>query len=91
MIICTALKLVNNKQNIVIPCHRHFNGYEILRDLMIDYHAFDITEGFIDHQNNFLNRKEALQHWNMCGQSSAEDRQRKAKLKEDELFSEDLY
>ena len=87
MIICAALKLVNNKQNIVIPCHRHFNGYEILRDLMIDYHAFDITEGFIDHQNKFLNRKEALQHWNMCAQSSAEDRQRKAKLKEDELFS----
>lgn len=91
MIICAALRLVNNKQDIVIPCHRHHNGYEILRDLVIDYHKFDIIEGFIDHQNKFLNRKEAFVHWNMCGQSSAEDRQRKFKTEEIELYSEDLY
>ena len=91
MIVCAALRLVNDKRDIVIPCHRHHNGYAILRDLVFDYHTFDVIEGFIDSRNNFLNRKEALIHWNMCGQSSAEDRHRKAQRGEDELFSEDLY
>lgn len=91
MIICAALRLVNHKQDIVIPCHRHANGYQMLRDLVIDYHNFDIIEGFIDHKNKFLNRKEAFVHWNECGQSSAEDRQRKFKTEEVELYSEDLY
>ena len=91
MIICAALRLTNSKEDIVIPCHRHYNGYQILHDLCIDYHKYDIIEGFITHDNTFLNRKDAFIHWNMCGQSSAEMRQMKCQREEDELFSEDLY
>ena len=28
----------------------------------------EIEEGFIDHKNNFLTRKEAFEHAKMCGQ-----------------------
>ena len=63
MILCAALYL-RNKANpgpmtdIILPCHRHNNGYETLRLLNKDYKDYLIVQGFLTSDGTFVNRKE---------------------------------
>lgn len=87
MVLCAAIKY----EEVVIPCHRHYNGYEILHELGIKNYCDKVEEGFITTKNEFLNRKEAFIEAMNCGQLSAITRQYKQDKFEIELFSEDLY
>ena len=87
MILCAAIKY----KDIVIPCHRHCNGYEILYKLGIKDYRNNIETGFITTKNEFLNRKDAFNHAIECGQLSAVTRQYKREKFEADLYSEDLY
>ena len=93
MVLCAALRLHNDKAeyDIVIPCWRHATGYAILRDVGLDYHIYDITEGFITTKNEFLTRKEAYDHCRACDQLPYQLILDKRSHGENELFSEDLY
>lgn len=87
MVLCAAIKY----EEVVIPCHRHCNGYEILHELGIKNYRDKVEEGFITTKNEFLNRKDAFIEAMNCGQLSAVTRQYKQDKFEIELFSEDLY
>ena len=53
----------------------------------------EIEQGFIDHKNNFLTRKEAFEHAKMCGQICANiiyDREEKNVFGTN-MISEDLW
>lgn len=64
MIVCAALELQVEglPYTTIVPCWRHGKGYEILRDL--GYQAqrkYKVkAEGFINHNGEFLDRKESL-------------------------------
>lgn len=91
MILCAALKLHDSLSDIILPCHRHHDGYHILRDLDVDWKQFEITQGFITSSGDFLDRVEAYTEAKRCGQISAQARHDKAMTGVEELFSEDLY
>jgi len=99
MILCAAVKfhmldenLGDEHGDIVITGWRHANCFETMKDLGFcpaDYK--EVSQGFIDHFNNYLTREEALYHANQCGQLSSQIRWLKGKNQSDQLFSEDLY
>ena len=95
MIICAALELQIEglSHTTIVPCWRHGNGYEILKDL--SYQARKkykvVAEGFITHEGRFLNRVEAFEHVKACGQSTATQRWYWQDHNQTELYSEDLY
>ena len=96
MILCAAIKLRGDQYKpdgfVVVPCWRHGVGYRILHDLTGNAsYKGNVEEGFIDHMNNFLDRKEALMHALSCGQLSASTKELKHDHGEEELYSEDLY
>lgn len=93
MIVSAAMKIVHDDLpygELVIPCLRHGDGHYIIATL-IPRMALNVTEGFIDNKNNFLDRKEAYKHALECGQLSATTREWKRAKGEYELYSEDLY
>ena len=96
MIVCAALK-INKKtdkgiEEIVMPCLRHGFGWSTLNSLVGDtFTAKDVVEGFIDNKGNFLDRIEALEHAEICGQLSQSTRWYKEDHGDTELYSEDLY
>ena len=95
MIICAAIKIkyVDSKDNIqqlTICGHRHSNCFRI-KHRLDNKHTQWSEEGFINHKDEFLDRKEALKHALECGQLSATTRKFKKEQNEDELYSEDLY
>ena len=87
MILCAAVKY----KDIVIPCHRHCDGYEILYKLDAEDYRINTIEGFITTKNEFLNREKALEEAIHCAQLSAVVIQNKQDNFETELYSEDLY
>ena len=87
MILCAAVKY----KDLVIPCHRHCDGYEILYTLKAENYRTNTVQGFITTKNEFLNRQEAFLDAMACGQLSATTRQHKQDIFEIELYSEDLY
>lgn len=95
MIICAALEIqVDGLDHItILPCWRHGKGFEILKDLgyapRTKYKVF--RQGFINHNGEFLDRKEALAHALEVGQLSATNRWYQKDHNIDELYSEDLY
>lgn len=96
MIICAALlvQVEGLDHETIIPCWRHGKGFEILRDLgfapKTKYKV--IEQGFIDHKGEFLDRKQAFEHFNECGQGSRYSRWfREDNKLPNELYSEDLY
>ena len=95
MIICAALlvQLEDVKAPIIIHCRRHGDGHETIRDLhhLCDVKYSSVKEGFVDHDNNFLDRYDAFHHAKMCGQLSQTTLWRKEDNMESELYSEDLY
>lgn len=93
MIVCAALKvrLKDADYETMIPCWRHANGYEILRDFDIPKDTIKyIDEGFMTSRGEFLDRKEAWEHAVTCGQLPAEIRCRRGSVG-CELYSEDIY
>ena len=86
MVTRAAVKIFDNKQQkeIIIPCHRHCDGYYILKEF--GYHWDDYTtlkQGFLDEHDNFLTRMEAAQEAIKCAQVSPDFY--------GELYSEDIY
>lgn len=99
MIICAALK-VDSLLTPAFPTYiaglRHSDCYETFFDLNGEYllearKNNQITEGFINNHNEFLDRKQAYSEALDCGQLSAVTREAKRQRREDELYSEDLY
>lgn len=95
MIICAAIKIsfINTKGEVTeltICGHRHNDCFKTIRYLDKKYTSWS-EQGFINHNGDFLNRKEALKHAQECGQLSATHRYYQEDHNIDELYSEDLY
>jgi len=102
VIICAAIKLINDCDNIglelesprelIICGHRHGDCYKTIRELEKSWleHSKKI-QGFINHKGEFLDRKEALAHARGCGQLNETTRYYQEDHHIDELYSEDLY
>ena len=95
MIICAAIKpqIVRNGKphETVIHGLRHANCWELMADMGIRATYEEVTEGFIDNQNRFLDRYDAFSHALECGQLPATVRECKREKGERQLYSEDLY
>lgn len=95
MLICAALKVQVEglDHTTVIPCLRHGHGFQILEDLgyapKTKYKVLE--QGFLTHDNVFMNRKEAFDYVYKIGQLSAHTRWYHEDHGHDELYSEDLY
>ena len=57
----------------------------------LDVNAVKYTQGFINHNGEFLDRKEAFQHAKEIGQCNATQRYYWEDHEQEELYSEDLY
>ena len=71
-----------------IPCHRHADAFYIISQFL-DASEIDkekTEQGFLTHEDQFLNRYDAMQHAITCGQlPPCADKECK------ELYSEDLW
>lgn len=91
MITKAAIKIFDIRQNkeIIIPCHRHCDVYEILYNFNykknIDYYT--IQEGFLDEDDTFLDRHCAYLEAMYSHQLMVVDKN----IKCQELFTEDLW
>lgn len=87
MIVKAAVKIFDFRQNkdLIIPCMRHCDAFYILKEFGykrdIDYK--ELEQGFLDEQDNFYNRIEAMKHAKQCNQIIAPEYNK--------LFSEDLW
>ena len=72
MILASAIKFhIEETNEYVILCgSRHGDIFAQLEALGFEAHKGykEIAQGFIDHKNNFLTRKEAFEHAKQCGQ-----------------------
>lgn len=95
MIICAAIKLTDAERNasIIICGHRHGDCFQMIGNLNERWRKVPcITQGFITHKGDFLDRKGAYTHAVICGQiNQHNDWYRKDNKYEEELYSEDLY
>lgn len=93
MIICAALLVENKetKEQVVMPCFRHGNGFQMIQEFCLRDKWKVIGQGFITHENAFINRHGAYCHAILCGQLSAANKWYKEDHRETELYSEDLY
>lgn len=94
MIICAAIKIQmkNLDEPTIVACHRHGDGFKIIKDLVQDRKAYEeIAQGFITDEGEFLDRRQAFIHACQCGQLSATTKECKRTNRENELYSEDLY
>lgn len=95
MIICAAVKIEHSsatgvKQlDLIVGGYRHGNCLEVVKNL--DLNIDKVEQGFMNHNGEFLNRKEALTHARECGQLSETHRYYQEDHNIDELYSEDLY
>lgn len=94
MIICAAIKITQNilSQDLVVCGRRHGDCYRIVEELEAVWKEnISASEGFVDHNGNFLNREDALQHAKTCGQLTQTTLWYKEDNGDVELYSEDLY
>ena len=95
MIICAAIKVEhtdefgNPKEPLVVCGHRHGNCFKVISHL--DINCVKMTQGFINHKGEFLDRKEAFKHAKEIGQCNETQRYYWEDHKQEELYSEDLY
>ena len=72
MILASAIKykIEATGKEVVLCGARHGDVFEQLDALGFEPRQGyeEIAQGFIDHKNNFLTRKEAYEHAKMCGQ-----------------------
>ena len=91
--IVSACVIIHTKEEygdraITIPCHRHVDAFYIISQLL-DCDEIDkprTEQGFLTHEDQFLNRYDAMQHAIACGQLPP-DADKACK----ELYSEDLW
>jgi hypothetical protein len=89
MITKAAVKIFDERQNKewTIPCMRHCDAFYILKEFgykkNIDYK--ELEQGFLDENDNFLNRVEAWEEARRCRQLKMVDPTYHC------LFSEDLW
>ena len=89
MIVKAAVVIFDCRQDfeIVIPCHRHCDAFQILKDFGYSRDDFkEISQGFLDEHDNYYTRTEAYTHAVACGQIPRLDDKA-----HNELYSEDLY
>ena len=95
MIICAAMKLIDEERNesIIICGHRHGNCFQMIGNLNERWKKVPcIIQGFINHKGEFLDRNEAYKHALECGQINQHTRwYREDNKYEENLYSEDLY
>ena len=90
-VVRAAVKIFDKRQckEVVIPCHRHCDAFQILKEFgyrkTIDY--YEISQGFLDSKDNYLNRIEAKQRVIQIRQNVTEDFDYNCA----ELYSEDLW
>lgn len=91
MIICSAIRL----GHMVICGLHHSDCYETLHELNPELSLAasrqGVEEGFITHNNEFLNRTQAYTHARLCGQLSETIQEQKRIERFLQLYSEDLY
>ena len=90
MIVRAAVKIRDLRQDkeIIIPCHRHCDAFQILHDFGYQIKAFKTLEqGFLDEKDNFYNRTEAWKHAYLHDQINPDAIEHTIQ----ELFSEDLW
>lgn len=87
--VCRAAVIIydeRQQKEIVIPCHRHADAFQILHDFGYrareGYH--EIAQGFLDEHDNFLTRIEAMAEAKRCNQLINPDAY-------GELYSEDVW
>ena len=97
MILASAIKYkIDSTGKEVILCGaRHGDIFIQLESLGFEARKGykEISQGFIDHKNNFLTREEAYEHAKMCGQLCEKiiyEREEKG-LFGKEMISEDLW
>ena len=81
-------KEIYGDRTIEIPCHRHGDAFYIISQLL-DAEELDKTrteQGFLTHDDRFLNRYDAMQEAIKCGQVAPGSDKLCA-----ELYSEDLW
>lgn len=91
--IAKACVIIHTKQEygdreITIPCHRHADAFYIISQLL-DRDEIDkprTQQGFLTHEEKFLDRYDAMDHAIACNQLPPEAKEACA-----ELYSEDLW
>ena len=82
-------------EEVIIPCHRHADDYEILNALHYrdgkEYYA--LVEGFLDENDNFMTRAEAFEEALRCEQLNETfyNSETVAAVRSRILYSEDLW
>lgn len=95
MILAAAIKFEIEKtgKTVVLCGARHGDIFRQLKGLgflpRVGY--IEIEQGFIDHQNNFLNRKEAYEHAKKCGQICEKIIYEREDSGNHDILSEDLW
>lgn len=71
-----------------IPCHRHADAFYIVSQFMEpeDIDRRKTQQGFLTHEEKYLDRYDAMDHAIACGQLPPEAKEACA-----ELYSEDLW
>ena len=97
MILAAAIKykIESTGKEVVLCGARHGDVFKQIEALGFEARKGyeEIDQGFIDHHNNFLTRKEAFEHAKMCGQISANtiyDRENKNPFGKN-MISEDIW
>ena len=88
MVTRAAVKIFDNKQQkeIIIPCHRHCDAFQILHDFGYTIRDFkELGQGFLNEHDEYMSRLEAMKEAKRCRQVSD------FKLVTNELYSEDLW
>lgn len=74
MITHAAVKILlfdawHNAKHITIPCHRHCDAFQILKDFGYTKEDYqEIAQGFLDDNGAFLTRSEAYEEAKRCNQ-----------------------
>lgn len=94
MILASAIKyyIESTGKEVILCGARHEDIFIQLEDLGFEpcKGYKEIEQGFIDHKNNFLTRKEAYEHAKVCGQLCEKIiHQRESGSKQ--MISEDLW
>ncbi len=95
MILAAAIqfKIEITGKNVILCGARHGDIFKQLEGIGFDPRKGyeEIEQGFIDHNNNFLTRKEAFEHAKTCGQLANKIIHEREKSGSLSLISEDLW
>ena len=70
MITRAAVRINIDDKEIIIPCHRHCDSFQIIKALRPEWRAqyHDADQGFLNEHEEFLSRKEAWDEAMRCHQ-----------------------